>query len=352
MRPSPTLSSAFTLVELLLSAAILSLLLSILISIVNQTSNTWQYTKGRMEQFRDSRAAFETITRRMSQATLNNYLDYVDQNGLPRTATAGTDSFVPHHYTRRSELRFISGPGLAGSASSSPPRPTHSIFFQAPLGVTEEATQYGGMENLLNTWGYYVEFDRDRNRPPFITDVMKPARYRFRLMELMEPSESLSVYKYTAANPRLVSADPDGLKWFTDPLGRSGQTHVLAENIVALVLLPKLSSRDDSTGFKLSPNYSYDSTVTVNQPNLNSKNQIPPLVQVALVAVDEASFSRSVKGSAMPDPGYSDLFKSGSTPEDLTKDLGTMGEALKDLKISYRVFTTEVSMKTAKWSNE
>ena len=119
--------SAFTLVELLVSMTIVLLLLVVLVGMVNLTSSLWRGTNGHIEQFRQARAGFDSLTRRLSQSTLNTYLDYVDANGRPRTSVASTAdtvaAFVPDHYARQSELRFISGPGLAGTTASAPPRP-------------------------------------------------------------------------------------------------------------------------------------------------------------------------------------------------------------------------------------
>jgi len=50
------------------------LLLLILVSMTNAIRNTWSHTTAAAEQFRDAREAFESITRKLSQATLNTYL--------------------------------------------------------------------------------------------------------------------------------------------------------------------------------------------------------------------------------------------------------------------------------------
>jgi uncharacterized protein (TIGR02599 family) len=313
--------------------------------------------------------AFEALTRRVSQASLNAYWDFVDAKGNARTDS----SFVPSSYRRQSELRFISGNGLAGNGASSPARPLHSIFFQAPLGFAE-SPKYQGLVNLLNTCGYYIEFNSDGSdglglKPPF---VQSPDRYRFRLMELIEPSENMSLYSYTGGNPMLRSTDPNGMKWFQNAL--SDTAHVLAENIIALIILPTLSPQDEegltprpaSTGSALSPTYSYDSTADYNGPSapstgnaaaLNPRNQLPPLVQITMVAVDEAPFSRAL-GNSTSIPAslkFDGLFTSvgdlkDSSKPGFAKDLKTMEDALRAARIDYRIFSTTVSIKGAKWS--
>jgi uncharacterized protein (TIGR02599 family) len=192
---------------------------------------------------------------------------------------------------------------------------------------------------------------------------------------MMEPSESLTLYTYTSGtnssggaknasyitNPPLphlsqpsVTPSPTGtgLEWFTTALTSSTPpVHVLAENIVALVLLPKLSPQEDPTGILLAPYYNYDTTAINSNPAINPKNQLPPVVQVTMVAVDEASFSRFIgSGTSMPD-----LFTSNGIPffqdaANYATDLAALQKNLQDKKLNYRVFTTNVSIKAAKWS--
>lgn len=326
--------AAFTLVELLVSMAVLTVLMLILLSMTSATQKTWTYTTGKVEQFREAREAFESLTRRLSQATLNTYWDYDN----PTT---------PTKYLRQSELRFISGPGLAGSATTTPPRPTHSIFFQAPLGFTDNST-YASLENLLNTWGFYIEFADDSPfRPSFITSA---ARSRFRLMELMEPSESLTLYTHTSGNQTY-----NGTDWFDTPLGDSSiPKRPIAENVIALVILPKLSPNDQAAGSytnaSLAPNYTYDSTTTKADKNLNPKNQLPPILQVTMVAIDEASANRlSAADNNAIQSTLGGLFSDASK---YSTDLTTLETFLSGKNISYRVFTTNVSIKAAKWSRE
>jgi uncharacterized protein (TIGR02599 family) len=64
-------AAGVTLVELAVSTAVLALLLLLLLSMVNQTDSVWRQTRGKIEQFREAREGFESMTRRLGQATLN-----------------------------------------------------------------------------------------------------------------------------------------------------------------------------------------------------------------------------------------------------------------------------------------
>ena len=342
--------SGFTLVELLVSTALIALVALLLVTMTNSTAATWRYTTGRIEQFRGADTAFEAMTRRLSQATLNTYWDYDSPT-------------KPTKYLRESDLRFITGSMTVGAkkllTTASPRRPTHGVFFQAPLGYVDDAANFSGLDNLLNTWGYYVEFrDEVIARPAFIS---QPARYRYRLMELMQPSNSLSIYNFTSGKAATYTAKD----WFSAALPTSAVApvattpppppllaHALADNVIALVVLPKLSKKDEtSTGKTLSKDYSYDSTSTDTDPDINPKSQLPPIVQVTLVAIDEISAARMANGLTPPalDASLDAIFLN-STKFDA--DLVTLQKTLTDQRISYRVFTSNVSIRGAKWSRK
>ncbi len=399
--PQAEKPSAFTLVELLVSTAIITLIMLVLVGITNQTSQTWRYTTDKIEKFQSARDGFESMTRRLSQATLNTYWDYLGivppSNTLaPRSKIITTNeykNFIPISYGRMSELRFLSGPmtnspsaslvpgaGNGGGGDDERHWPTHGVFFQAPLGlVTDDAptksalnlpaaSPYGSMDTLLNTWGYFVEVGNDLDRPSFITDSVSPKRWRSRLMELQQPAERMSVYdlQYPTSTTSWVAQTA----WISTPLtiSRSGglrPVRTLAENVVALIVLPKLSKQDEDARGKsadpLCPNYTYDSTKTANpgnpggDPEINPKNQLPPIVQVTMVAIDEKSAARLVdrfgKQSYMG-PDTSSMFISNSktfeTPK--TGELAAYEQLLVNTGATYRIFTSNVSIRGAKWS--
>lgn len=379
---TPQDKAGFTLVELLVSMAILSLLLVMMGSMVSQTSSMWSSTRGKIEQFREARDGFEAMTRRISQATLNTYWDYEDRYGNIRTGgTSGNlKTFEPYRYARQSELRFICGPSSELLGTDAGDYFTHSIFFQAPLGVVGDTSGvYGGLQYLLNAWGYYIEYKDDSDsRPSFITRDRIPFKKRFRLMEFIQPSEFMSLYQFTSG-----SSAYSGYDWFvktgrsTNELvvnGANTPSHVLADNIIALIILPKLSSNDQASGnytdASLSPGYFYSSAgksasgsvmTTMADKNLNPKNQLPPVVQVTMVAIDEASALRMTEADNNNLQNRIErLFTLASAYEidlkrDYTRDVAndpSLEAYLIQHKINYRIFTTNVSIKAAKWSRE
>src|SRR5689334_5970956 len=101
------LPRAFTIIEIVVSCAVLTLIMLITVSIVGSTSSAYNQTRARAETFEEARTSFEAITRKVSQAMLNTYWDY-DYANNDRTRP-------PRGYVRQSELHFVSGPTKSGS---------------------------------------------------------------------------------------------------------------------------------------------------------------------------------------------------------------------------------------------
>ena len=341
-------ASAFTLVEVLVSSAILVVILGFMLTVSDQTSRIMRSTTGKVEQFREARAGFERITTRLSQATLNTYWDYDNPT-------------APTRYERRSELRFRSGDAqalLGNNGTKS--RLGHCVFFNAPLGLVETDT-YRGLGNVLNTVGYFIEYGDDKVlRPAFITEAIMPLKWRWRLMEFAQPTESFNVYKFTSGNSKNYNLTT----WFKDAVNDTAKpiSRVMAENVVALIITPRLSKAEETPlqggnpDFSpLAKDYSYDSMSFNTDARLNPRNQLPPIVQVTMVAIDEKSAGRIAESDML---GIYDKTKFTNTA-DFTADLSldstktdSLEKKLVSLKAQYRVFTTKVHIRGAKWSTQ
>jgi uncharacterized protein (TIGR02599 family) len=93
---------------------------------------------------------------------------------------------------------------------------------------------------------------------------------------------------------------------------------------------------------------------------INPKNQLPPVVQIVMVAIDETSAARLASEHAgVQNLGLEtdDLFRDASrleddrsTPEPGDGDLHTLEQRLIAARIHYRIFSTNVAIRGAKWS--
>lgn len=336
---------AFSIIELLVAAAILAVILGIIFSITQMISQSWGKSTAKIEAFQGARTAFDSMSRQISQATLNTYYDYFDSGNATRASYGtNTSSFSPVRYGRYSDLHFLSGKSLVNKQVG------HAIFFQAPLGYTDDTVNFGGMDTLLSGCGYFVAYDQDNSVPSFLGSLPnKPAvRHRFRLMQYLQPSQNLKVYDPAATDPKA---------WFQTPLsGTNAPLSILAENIVAFAILPKLSKLDAAdasskgTTADLAPLFEYDTrTATTGSA---TAHQLPPVVELVMVAIDENSAQRFCTASSMPDFGVGGLNTLFQKASDLETDLEKLTAALTAAHVPYRVFRTEVALRGAKWSSQ
>ena len=287
--------AGFSLLEVLVSTAVLALFVVLLTTITDSAFRLWRNTQSSIVSFDAARTAYDTLTRRLSQATLNTYLDYYDTN-WERRDPANAAGFTPTRYGRASDLAFVSG--NANSILAGTGHPGHGVFFFAPLGFTDNNATYADLPNLLNACGYYVKWGSDQDfRPEFLSTL--PEKNRFRLLENIQPSQNFVDY------PAFTNADPaDDRDWIRNGLADPDESkpHVLADNIIALIIRPEVPEQDASslglTGKEgITSNYLYDSRSTAGQLRSNVRDaaqfaQLPPMLRVVMVAVDEKSAAR------------------------------------------------------------
>lgn len=324
------------MIEMMAATTILLIIMLTIVSLTQQVSKAWQSSQAKIESFQGVRAGFESMTRLLSQATLNSYYDYCYGNGTGSPPTA---------YMRKSELHFISGKSLLASspylAGSGNQQIGHAIFFQTPGGYTED-TNYYGLDNLMNACGFFITYSDDPDRPSFVN---MPNRYRFRLMQFRQPTENLQTYNIAAVTSPTTLQQQN---WFYSNLSTT-TTRQLAENVIALIINPKRSAEEVANGASLlSTDYEYDTRKGMYPPNpLETTNKLPPMVEVILVAIDEPSAMKLGNSSTAPNLGLSGLFKETAK---LEQDLATLEATLNGHtpKITYRIFRTNVPIRAAK----
>jgi uncharacterized protein (TIGR02599 family) len=335
-RPRPERRAAaarggFTLVEALVTVALLLAILVALVEFMANVDRAWQAAAA--DPFAEAANGFETVVSRLASATLEPYQDYADTTGAFRTASSGP-SFVPDHLARRSDLAFATGPASGpGGWLSGSGRVTagDAVFFVAPQGYTQTEAHLG-LERLLNAMGYFVDFGDEAEAPAFAPPATH--RWRWRLESVRQPAESLAVYT--------LSTSP---AW-VQPLAQSGApTSVLAENVVALIVLPERAVND--TAPAIAADFQYDSR---DAGNPLTRDQLPPRLEVALVAIDEASAQilAARNGSQPPALIPATLFVSAAQ---LSSDLATLDALLTAQRIQHRIFQRDILLPAAAWTN-
>lgn len=319
----------------MVATVILAFILVIIFSIVSQTGSLWKSTSSKITAFQNARAAFEAVTRNLSQATLNHYNDYYD-SGWKHTTASSTNA-PPVHYGRYSELEYVSGPA-ATLFSAAGGKVSHAAFFQAPLGKTDSANLVIESPNMLNALGYFVEFggrSQYDQIPKFLQSEAGSERRAFRLIEWLQPAERLEIY-----DKARLAGQP--WAWFQNSVSTGAYCRVMAENVIALIILPKKDARNTS----LSTKYFYDSTTT---DYLEDRTYLlPPLLQVTLVAIDEDSAQRlrKIHGDTQPPLIPSGAFQDIQNYEsDLRALENILNGANGGPRLNYRIFTTTVTTK-------
>jgi uncharacterized protein (TIGR02599 family) len=319
--------NAFTLVEMLSALAILVVLMALLFSLLAQTSKVFRFVNNKIGAFQQARDAFDALTRTLSQATLNTYLDYNSETS-------------PQYYLRQSQLQFVMGqagteptgvtsklPGLVGTGEA--------VFFQAPLGVTNTPSEYGSLNSTLNTCGFYITFSTNPTAPSFMSTASNP--YRYRLMEMCLPTELDYIYRSVGS-----------INWFTASQFLS-DAQPLADNIVLLLIQPQDPA---STPSDITTNYSYVSTLntaTLPAQSVNN-NQLPPVLMVTMVAIDEASARQIQNGSTAPAAITNAALGKFTVSANYASDLASFESALTAAHIHYQVFSSAIPMRESKWT--
>ncbi len=309
---------AFTILELLVATAVLSLIMVVMLSLITQTSSVWRSSSARIEAFQSARRGFETLTRSLEQATLNTYWDYDNPND-------------PKAYRRKSELHFlVADAGTDGLPGT--PGTGQAIFFQAPANRTT-STNYDGLTGLINACGFFVQYGSDSTWLPAHVGTGQ-ARERFRLMQWMQATESLAVYENATSHAWVSPAAADVVP--------------VADNVIALIIWPK---EEGSPASPVLNSYSYDSRLNAtNAPQPATANQLPPLVKVALVAIDETSAARLGSDLQTTITACTAGLFTDPPAEHFSTDLQKLEENLAKNSITYRSFVTSVPLREAKWS--
>lgn len=323
--------SGFSLLEVLVAFAVLAIIMVLLLSITDFTGRTWRGVTEKMQAFEDARTAFDRISTLLGQATLRPYWDYDDLNN-------------PTKYERVSELQFLSLP-MQRMGLDAARFPAHGLFFQAPTGKVADGAALGDMPLLLNAYGFFVEYgpdDRPSWLPPSVT-----VRNRFRLKEWRVPSENFSLYAKTSGGGGRNYLGAESTGWID--LG-SPEPKTLAENVIALVVHPKSTvSPTESDPLAESDSFVYNSRTDGSGPEARlMKHQLPPEVDLIMVAIDETSASRRWGNTAQAPGSPADgLFEK---PADLEADLSELIDRLNKEQIKYILLRSTVKIRGARWS--
>jgi uncharacterized protein (TIGR02599 family) len=324
----------FTLVEVMVSVAILSMILLVVTQVIGAAQRSWKFANARLGQFREARQAFDRLTTHIKQATILPYTDFL--YGTP----GSIDQLAqPGRTTRQAELGFVlnSNPGVVFPSLNGEDC-GDAVLFQAPIGYSNIAA-YRQLNNLLCPWGYAVQFGLDTDFVPQGLASSLTPRGRYRLLEYRTATEFNQVYD-----------SPDHQRWLAAPIGNgiagTGQMVPIAENVIALTLAA------------IYPDPNSNGPVAISQVRGNFANavntytalggivaELPQAIRVTMVSIDEASAARLVFDSGGRSPSI--LARSGASfnaPAQHAVDLERLTGYLTNQAINYRVFSSTVTL--------
>ncbi|QIF00278.1 type II secretion system protein [Roseimicrobium sp. ORNL1] len=250
-KTSPSgICSGFTLVELLVSTAVLGLLLVFLAQVSNVVAKTWTDSQGRAERRQNGRALVDFIAR--------------DLRGAALPVNSGTPRTVPN-------LQFVLNPPTVEPQDRNP----SALFWQAPVGT---ATAMGDMAVL----GYLVRWDGSGPYPraALCRVFLNPGDPNHRIYLPGHVDSWIDSAVLDAAAPGTRVSGYRGL-FAENVIGFWAKCLDVKGNVVTNVTGGGFSSRQDYTGRDGS-----SAVVTYKAPVL------PTSVEVSIVLLDSRSASR------------------------------------------------------------
>lgn len=284
--------SAFTLVELLVSAALLSFIMLILAAVTESASRAWREGQGRTETFQSARTALEIVTREITPAIVDTRMQFVVAPG-----------------------DLLSRAGAPNVAPNSP-----AILWMAPLGDNSS----------LCCVGYYLFRDEKRGF------------YRLKRIFLPSPTSTKASPYFpqmtSANNPRdpLLRTSPVNADWFTrnwngktfdeeDATDTQVPVSTATDNVIAFWVqcldvlgkpIPLLDKSDvhptselfynSAAYFETATSNSFDNGRTflyLRQTAQSMKaNRVPAAVDLTLITIDSRTLARGVTIPDLPDP--------------------------------------------------
>jgi uncharacterized protein (TIGR02599 family) len=190
-------------------------------------------------------------------------------------------------------------------------------------------------------------------------------------MEYRQPSEYFSLYRMDGGDANKLDLEEQNSQaglynWFRTPVVAGGTDYrpswVIGENILCVLLSPQAngirniySGTNKVWGTDIAPEYLYDSRYYQYQPTnalaKTTRHQLPPEMQMTVIAMDEASWQRFAPSEV--DTVAGELMTAVKTRfrkvADFEKDLREVEDALVARRIDYRVFTTTLALRSAKW---
>jgi uncharacterized protein (TIGR02599 family) len=171
-------------------------------------------------------------------------------------------------------------------------------------------------------------------------------------MQAIQSTENNGIYSDTEP-----SGNPETSPTWIAPLNNMALP--IAENVILLIIWPRQDPSTDSTGTMLSTDYQYNSrqgfplpaSATSGTIAAVQSEQMPPILQLTIVAIDEPSAIRLQSGATPPSVIETALQGKFASVTQYALDLASLESALLTNHIGYQVLNTSVTLRESKWSS-
>jgi uncharacterized protein (TIGR02599 family) len=354
----PRRPRGLTLLEVLLSSIILSIVLLCIAAAISTIQSTWVQLRAKTDPFRTTRLALDTMSRRLSEATLQQRWETSLKNGSL-------------YQVPQSDLHFVCGP--AGELLSGGRYLGHAVFFQTTRGwdlpsnsSQNTAPLHDRLDETLNAWGYFIEYGADQSvpTPSFlsadkleVTDMR--TLNRFRLYEWRQPTAELKVF-YPHSDPegpsRLSQATGTSTyDWFRQPLQQSSQQQrrvsLVAEHVVAFALIPMGADTTPQVGQPIGSRKLEDvlQSAVYDSRDKNSPytlHRLPKAFRLTALVVSPEAWTRQPPGQADSLANQIMNWTTGSFDnlQRIPQDFRRIADMLDQQRLPYKLVSTVVPM--------
>ena len=314
--------TGFSILELLLSVALLSILMLVMGQVLSNSTEAWKRGRSKITRFQQARQAFETLQQRLASANLATYWDYEYDPTAPT---------LPTRYRLRSDLTFRCG--TAHSLLSPPDLGKlqgHALIFSAPLGADQEP-RMERFRSVMNLCGFYVGHVKSPDLPPRAEEFGLTQQTQFGLFEFSQPM-SLPALLGASTGPVVLPV--------TD-------SRLVAENVILLILLPWVINEGAADSPIIpAPDFQYDASL--------HEHQLPAALRVIMVAMDDDSADWITAVGKADQLIPSGLFENATSAVQISSDLRQLEAHLNHglaRRITHHIFDTTLSMQPSRWES-
>jgi uncharacterized protein (TIGR02599 family) len=305
-------SKGASLLELLVSMAVVSVLMVLMVQVLSGALRVWTLGRAKMERYRAGREGMVVLEDRLSHVSMAQRWEYEYEPGAPA---------IPKAYVAASELRFVCGPAELWLDSQAGRRLTGHTVMYARSGREAGGSEKGGQ---MRSGAFFVAYGEEP--PGGAVGVEKKRRHR--LYEVSEPV----VWGEGALF---------GEGWRGRGVERG---RMVAENVVLLVVVPMREKVMDNGVLTLGSRFD----------SAEHGHEVPPQVRLILVGIDEASAERLEAANLLEGLVPGGLFDEWEDAGDLEADLAVLRRRFDGemgMPVSYQIFDTTVAIPTSRWNS-